>query len=105
MVRRPSREEIGEDHLQAARAATAIQQQLEAEASEKGLSVEDYMRALNVYPLIDPLDNKLDTMQYQYLRAAKRATALQREIEEKAYLCGMTVEQYMQAKKIFPCDS
>jgi len=103
--RKVTRDEVGVGHDRAARAATREQRKIDAEAAAKGITVEEVMRLHNCYPGTDPLHHKLDNMEYDYLRAARRATKLQQELEHSAYICGMTVEQYMQAKGILPCSA
>ena len=79
---------IEEDHRQAALKATAIQRETEAAAMESGLHVDEYLRSINRFPLMEATER-------DHTLAAWKATALEREIEEKAAAMGMWPEQYL----------
>lgn len=97
------------DHLQAARAATREQRELESRAAQYGMSVEDYLRATGQWPTdedgmayINLKMSKLARIEADHTQAAQRATELQRSMEDEADEAGMTVAEYMHSTGQWP---
>jgi hypothetical protein len=98
-------DQVGHDHLLAAWTATLKQRKVESDAKAMGLTVEDYLRETNQFPVTDwkARPQYEDEMEADYMRAFQHANMreFQRQQQQSAdeaaaIAAGLTAEQYEQ---------